>query len=164
MHEISYLNLRGIHENIEEELDQAYREVMDRQWFIGGEADRRFEQEFAAYCGAKACVGTGNGLDAIRLILLAYGIGEGDEVIVPHLHHLVAHAEFVIAIFFFRFSRLRWIQILLQNTVQRFHSQQSFPHRCEYLDIIWFCIDIFRKLLLDQCQQNTDDHIRILSF
>ena len=83
MHEISYLNLRGIHENIEEELDQAYREVMDRQWFIGGEADRRFEQEFAAYCGAKACVGTGNGLDAIRLILLAYGIGEGDEVIVP---------------------------------------------------------------------------------
>lgn len=83
MHEIPYLNLRGIHDNIKEELDQAYREVMDREWFIGGEADRRFEQEFAAYCGAKACVGTGNGLDAIRLILLAYGIGEGDEVIVP---------------------------------------------------------------------------------
>lgn len=57
--------------------------MLDRQWFIGGEADHRFEQEFAAYCGARACVGTGNGLDAIRLILLAYGIGEGDEVIVP---------------------------------------------------------------------------------
>ncbi len=55
MHEIPYLNLRGIHDNIKEELDQAYREVMDREWFIGGEADRRFEQEFAAYCGAKAC-------------------------------------------------------------------------------------------------------------
>ena len=76
MHEIPYLNLRGIHDNIKEELDQAYREVMDREWFIGGEADRRFEQEFEAYCGAKACVGTGNGLDAIRLILLAYGIGD----------------------------------------------------------------------------------------
>ena len=85
-------------------------------------------------------------------------------IVILDLHHLVAHAEFVIAIFFFRFSRLRWIQILLQNTVQPFHSQQSFPHRCEYLDIIWFCIDIFGKLLLDQCQQNTDDHIRILSF
>ena len=83
MHEIPYLNLGRIHENIKEELDQAYREVLDRQWFIGGEADHRFEQEFAAYCGARACVGTGNGLDAIRLILLAYGIGEGDEVIVP---------------------------------------------------------------------------------
>ena len=42
MHEIPYLNLRGIHDNIKEELDQAYREVMDREWFIGGEADRRF--------------------------------------------------------------------------------------------------------------------------
>ena len=83
MHEIPYLNLGRIHENIKEELDQAYREVLDRQWFIGGEADHRFEQEFAAYCGARACGGTGNGLDAIRLILLAYGIGEGDEVIVP---------------------------------------------------------------------------------
>lgn len=58
MHEIPYLNLGRIHENIKEELDQAYREVLDRQWFIGGEADHRFEQEFAAYCGARACVGT----------------------------------------------------------------------------------------------------------
>lgn len=83
MHEIPYLDLKKIHEPIQNELDRAYREVMDRQWFIGGEADHTFEQKFAAYCGAKACVGTGNGLDAIRLILLAYGIGAGDEVIVP---------------------------------------------------------------------------------
>ena len=47
MHEIPYLDLGRIHENIKEELDQAYREVLDRQWFIGGEADHRFEQEFA---------------------------------------------------------------------------------------------------------------------
>ena len=60
MHEISYLNLRGIHENIDEELDLVDREVMDRQWSIGGEADRRFVQELAAYCGPKTCVGTGN--------------------------------------------------------------------------------------------------------
>ena len=69
MHEIPYLDLKKIHEPIQNELDCAYREVMDRQWFIGGEADHTFEQKFAAYCGAKACVGTGNGLDAIRLIL-----------------------------------------------------------------------------------------------
>lgn len=83
MHRIPYLDLRGIHEDIQEELDRAYHEVMERQWFIGGEADARFEEAFAAYCGANYCVGTGNGLDAIRLILLAYGIGAGDEVIVP---------------------------------------------------------------------------------
>jgi dTDP-4-amino-4,6-dideoxygalactose transaminase len=68
---------------MQDELDQAYHSVMERQWFIGGKADEQFEQEFAAYCGTSACVGTGNGLDAIRLILLAYGIGAGDEVIVP---------------------------------------------------------------------------------
>ena len=53
MLEISYLNLRGIHENIEEELNQAYREVMDRQWFIGGEADRRFERSSQRIAGRR---------------------------------------------------------------------------------------------------------------
>ena len=81
--EVPYLDLGKMHSEIQKELDAAYREVTERQWYIGGEADRKFEQEFAAYCGVKECVGTGNGLDAIRLILLAYGIGEGDEVIVP---------------------------------------------------------------------------------
>ena len=42
-----------------------------------------FEQEFADYCGSEHCIGVGNGLDALHLILRAYGIGEGDEVIVP---------------------------------------------------------------------------------
>lgn len=83
MTKVSYLDLGKIHSSIRNELDSAYREVMQCQWFIGGAADHRFEAEFAAYCGAKACVGTGNGLDALRLILLAYGIGQGDEVIVP---------------------------------------------------------------------------------
>lgn len=81
--EVPYLDLGKMHSEIQKELDAAYREVTERQWYIGGAADRKFEQEFAAYCGVKECVGTGNGLDAIRLILLAYGIGEGDEVIVP---------------------------------------------------------------------------------
>lgn len=80
---VPYLDLGKIHNEIQDELDAAYREVTKRQWYIGGESDRKFEQEFAAYCGVKECVGTGNGLDAIRLILLAYGIGKGDEVIVP---------------------------------------------------------------------------------
>lgn len=83
MKEIPYLDLGKIHSEIQEELDEAYRQVMKREWFIGGEAGREFEDAFAAYCGAEYCVGTGNGLDAIRLILLAYGIGAGDEVIVP---------------------------------------------------------------------------------
>lgn len=43
----------------------------------------QFEQDFAAFCGAKRCIGVGNGLDALSLALLALGVGPGDEVIVP---------------------------------------------------------------------------------
>ena len=83
MQKVPYLDLGIIHKEIKNELDEAFHEVMNRQWFIGGVADKQFESQFAKYCGTNACVGTGNGLDAIRLILLAYGIGKGDEVIVP---------------------------------------------------------------------------------
>ena len=79
--EIPYLDLKKIHSNIQNQLDDAYHRVTNRQWFIDGEEGKKFETKFATYCGAKACVGTGNGLDAIRMILLAYGIGPGDEVI-----------------------------------------------------------------------------------
>jgi len=52
------------------------------QWILGAEVEA-FEQEFAAYCGARHCVGVGNGLDALQLILRGYDIGPGDDVIVP---------------------------------------------------------------------------------
>ena len=81
--EISYLDLKRINYPIKHELEAAYKEVIDTGWYIKGKKDTDFENQFANYCGAKYCVGTGNGLDAIRLILLACGIGEGDEVIVP---------------------------------------------------------------------------------
>ena len=80
---IPYLNLECIHEPIRKELDQIYQDVMESQWFIQGKYLNMFEEEFADYCGQKECIGVGNGLDAIRLILQAMGIGPGDEVIVP---------------------------------------------------------------------------------
>jgi dTDP-4-amino-4,6-dideoxygalactose transaminase len=56
---------------------------MESGRFITGEEVRAFEREFADYCGARHCVGVGNGLDALHLILRALGIGDGHEVIVP---------------------------------------------------------------------------------
>ena len=56
---------------------------MRSAWYILGKEVEAFEQEFAAYCGVKHCIGVGNGLEALHLILRAYDIGEGDEVIVP---------------------------------------------------------------------------------
>lgn len=81
--EIPYLDFSGIHDSIRAELDAAWKRVMDREWFIGGAEDAAFEKEFAAWCGVRECVGAGNGLDALRLILTAMGIGPGDEVLVP---------------------------------------------------------------------------------
>jgi dTDP-4-amino-4,6-dideoxygalactose transaminase len=65
------------------ELHAALDDVLDSGYFIGGEKVAAFESEFAGYIGAEHCVGTANGLDSIRLILEALGIGPGDEVIVP---------------------------------------------------------------------------------
>ncbi|MDQ3684129.1 MAG: DegT/DnrJ/EryC1/StrS family aminotransferase, partial [Acidobacteriota bacterium] len=61
----------------------AYRRVMESGWYILGEEVTAFEGEFARYCEAKHCIGVGNGLEALHLILRGYDIGEGDEVIVP---------------------------------------------------------------------------------
>lgn len=68
---------------MQEEFDAAYRRVMESGWYILGEEVEQFEAEFAEYCGAKHCIGVGNGLEALHLILRGYGIGKGDEVIVP---------------------------------------------------------------------------------
>ncbi len=65
------------------EIMAAVERVIDSGIYIGGQEVERFESEFAASVGAKHCVAVGNGLDAIRLLLEAHGIGAGDEVIVP---------------------------------------------------------------------------------
>jgi dTDP-4-amino-4,6-dideoxygalactose transaminase len=81
--EVLFLDLRETYLEIKDELDAATRRVMDSGWYILGREVQAFEEEFAAYCGVKYCVGVGNGLEALQLTLRAYGIGAGDEVIVP---------------------------------------------------------------------------------
>ena len=80
---IPFLSLSRQNESIRVSLDQAYKRVMDSGWFILGSELEAFEHEFAMYSEVKHCVGVGNGLDALHFLLLAYGIGKGDEVIVP---------------------------------------------------------------------------------
>lgn len=80
---IPFLDLRAPYSELQSELDAAYRRVMNSGSYILGEEVAAFEREFAGYCGAKHCIGVGNGLEALHLILRGYGIGQGDEVIVP---------------------------------------------------------------------------------
>ncbi|MGB5157412.1 MAG: DegT/DnrJ/EryC1/StrS family aminotransferase [Desulfobacterales bacterium] len=80
---VPFLDLGRLHQSIRALLDVAYHRVMDSGWFIMGPELESFEAEFARYCEVKHCIGVGNGMEALDLILQAYGIGLGDEVIVP---------------------------------------------------------------------------------
>ncbi len=80
---IPYLRLDTIHNPIKDKLQDKMYKVLEDEWFIGGKECLEFEQKFADYLGVRNCIGVGNGLDAIQIMLRAYDIGEGDEVIVP---------------------------------------------------------------------------------
>ena len=80
---VPFLDFVGPYEELKADLDAAYFRFMRSAWYILGKEVEAFESEYAAYCGSKYCIGVGNGLEALHLILRAYGIGEGDEVIVP---------------------------------------------------------------------------------
>ena len=80
---IKFLDLRKINERFRGELDAATKRVLDSGWYLLGKECGAFETEFAAYCGVKHAIGCANGLDALKLVVKAMGIGPGDEVIAP---------------------------------------------------------------------------------
>ena len=80
---IPFVSFEPMHKEIENEILHKFKEVYERNWFIQGQEVEQFEEEFAEFCEAKYCIGCGNGLDALYLILRGYDIGLGDEVIVP---------------------------------------------------------------------------------
>jgi dTDP-4-amino-4,6-dideoxygalactose transaminase len=87
---VPFLELKPGYDELRAEFDAAYHRVMDSGWYLLGKELEQFETEFAAYCEADYCVGLGNGLDALHLILRAYGIGAGDQVIVPSNTYIAA--------------------------------------------------------------------------
>lgn len=80
---VPFLDLLSPLGELGHELEEAARIVLASGHYVLGEQVASFEEEFAAFCGVAHCVGVGNGLDALHLILRACGIGPGDEVIVP---------------------------------------------------------------------------------
>lgn len=80
---IPFLDLKQINIRHEAEITKSIHDFLNSGWYILGKQVEDFEQQFADYCGTKYCIGVANGLDALSLIIRAYGIGEGDEIIVP---------------------------------------------------------------------------------
>ncbi len=80
---IPFVTFRPLEKELNQELRNAFERVFDNSWYIDGKEDKAFEKAFAEYTNTKYCIGVGNGLDALMLILRAMNIGNGDEVIVP---------------------------------------------------------------------------------
>ncbi|MEN9919553.1 MAG: hypothetical protein RL662_1989 [Bacteroidota bacterium] len=84
---IPFLDLKKTNEPYQQVIEEATLRVLRSGWYILGQEVNTFEHAFASYCGAKECIGVGNGLDAIKLILRGYRelgiIDEGDEILVP---------------------------------------------------------------------------------
>jgi len=80
---IPFLDLKSIKNRHRDSFQTSLNRILDSGWFILGRETAAFEEEFAAYCGVRFCIGVGNGLEALHLVLRGWGIGEGDEVIVP---------------------------------------------------------------------------------
>ena len=80
---IPFASFAPIEREISDDLHAAFNRVLQHSWYIGGPEDEAFEKTFAKYCDIQFCIGVGNGLDALMLVLKAAGVGSGDEVIVP---------------------------------------------------------------------------------
>jgi dTDP-4-amino-4,6-dideoxygalactose transaminase len=78
---IPFVDLKASYHSIKEEIDTAISEVLESSQFVLGDQVSAFEEEFAAYCGARYGIGVNSGTSSLHLALLATGIGPGDEVI-----------------------------------------------------------------------------------
>lgn len=84
---IPFLSLKKLNDKYSEEIQVAINQVIQSGWYLQGEANRTFEENYSNFIGTKHTIGVANGLDALRLIIKAYmemgQIKEGDEIIVP---------------------------------------------------------------------------------
>ncbi len=80
---IPFLDVGSAYRELQREIEAAVLLSLRRGWYIGGEDVETFERDFAVFTEVQHCVGVANGMDALHLALLALGVGDGDEVIVP---------------------------------------------------------------------------------
>lgn len=84
---VPFLDLKSINNRYEQQFTGELKDMLADGWYIQGSRLEQFEREFAVYCGSKHCIGVGNGLDALVLILRAClqmgRMHPGDEVLVP---------------------------------------------------------------------------------
>ena len=80
---IKFLDLLKVNDRFRTKIYEKIKSILDSGWYIQGEEVKKFESDFAKYCGVKHCIGCANGLDALNLIIKGYGFSAGDEIVVP---------------------------------------------------------------------------------
>ena len=93
---IKFLDIQKINARFRDEIMESMKSIIDSGWCLQGQANDEFSHAFAQYTGAKYCIGVGNGLDALSLIIKGFGFKEGDEIIVPantYQTHPILHAR-----------------------------------------------------------------------
>lgn len=80
---IKFLDLYKINERNRKEIDEKIKKVLDSGWYLLGKENDDFCDNFAKFCGVKYAVGVANGLDALKLAIMALSLKNGDEIIVP---------------------------------------------------------------------------------
>ncbi|HEH4973314.1 TPA: DegT/DnrJ/EryC1/StrS family aminotransferase [Campylobacter coli] len=80
---IKFLDLEKINNRFRNEINTKIEQILDSGWYLQGQYNAEFAREFANFCGTKYALGVANGLDALKLIIKAYGFKDGDEIIVP---------------------------------------------------------------------------------
>ena len=80
---LKFLDLQKINNRFRAEIDARIKAVLDSGWYLQEAENEKFARNFAKFCGTKFALGVANGLDAINLIIRAYGFGAHDKIIVP---------------------------------------------------------------------------------
>ena len=78
---IAFLDLVGVHEELEKELIPVFQRALRTAGFIGGPMVEEFERSYAAFCDTRFAIGVNSGTDALRFALMAAGVREGDSVV-----------------------------------------------------------------------------------
>ncbi len=94
---VPFADLGALHREVREEVDSLFAEIIDQSSFIGGPFVKSFEENFADYCGTRFAVSCASGTAALKLALMAVGVGQGEEVITVS-HTFVATIEAVISV------------------------------------------------------------------
>ena len=83
---VKFLDLKKINDRFTDEFTVSFNRILSSGWYLLGDENRIFEEAYSEYCGVRHTIGCANGLDALKLIIQAYGWGGGMKLL-----HLLIH-------------------------------------------------------------------------